>query len=385
MATVYVKAGGAVPSVRTGTAASNTYVRSLATPSSSGSSSARTLQDTSGGSIPGVSGYLQQLQQMTAQNNAWSAQQAQKQMDFQRESADRAMAFEADQAKLNRGWQEYMSNTAHQREIKDLQAAGLNPVLSATGGQGAPVTSGATASGHASQGAKGDTDTSGTQAYVTLLSTMLSAQTQLLAQSMSAQNALAVADKYTAASRFGSQLSAASARDVARINQQTSYGVADINANTSVRVAQIHAGATLGAANISALASQAVASINSNATLRAAGIHASAGVLQSALTAAASVYNTRQNTSSNERIAAANRVLQSELMDKRSDLMFELQENQHTHELELQMKGFLGGAASSGLGSALGDALREFGYGYGGTSFGYATPPSIMTVPRIGG
>jgi len=72
---------------------------------------------------------------------AFEAEQAQKQMDYQTVSNAKQMEF-----------QERLSSTAHQREIQDLRAAGLNPILSGTGGMGSSTPVGASASGAMAKG-----------------------------------------------------------------------------------------------------------------------------------------------------------------------------------------------------------------------------------------
>ena len=173
-------------------------------------------------SVPAVGNLdsaLSRINRTASENTAKSAQLASEQRDWQERQNALAMQFNAQEAAKSRSWQEYMSNTAHQREIKDLKAAGLNPVLSAMGGNGASVTSGATASGVTSAGAKGEVDTSANAALVQILGSVLSAQTQLQTANVNARTQEAVADKYTAMEKVVAQIGA----DASRYGANMSY------------------------------------------------------------------------------------------------------------------------------------------------------------------
>lgn len=77
----------------------------------------------------------------------WSAEQAGIAYERQKELMQMEQAFNAEQAKIARDWEESMANTIYTRSVKNMKEAGINPILAANMGlSAASVGSAATAS-----------------------------------------------------------------------------------------------------------------------------------------------------------------------------------------------------------------------------------------------
>lgn len=207
------------------------------------------------------SDYLRQALNIAANNTAQSQSFAREQMDYQRQSDQTAMAWSAQEANKNRLWQESLSNTAHQREVHDLLAAGLNPILAAN--NGAYTGSGATGQGFSSSGAQGTVDTNASGIMGSMATALINTASQAAITRMYTDASRYQADMQYAASKLASETSIFNENSRNEANKI----ITQMNNQADIAKANINAGATVSAAGASAAATRYLADQNYAASI----------------------------------------------------------------------------------------------------------------------
>lgn len=133
---------------------------------------------------------------------------ANKEMAFNAEQAELTRRFNAEEAQKNREWQEMMSNTAYQRVVKDLQAAGLNPLLAINQGgavaqSSTPATSQNTYGSHINSS---PATASKANSQLQDMSKVVSSALEVLTSKLNRENSYRMQSEYLSAMRSVAQI-----------------------------------------------------------------------------------------------------------------------------------------------------------------------------------